>query len=84
MNQGLYSLIDDNEPKLGDNAPMKEILALNARKGKALSLICLSIEEDLKTLVREAITAKEAWNEIASSFEPTTRARLASLRAEFM
>ncbi len=45
MNQGLYSLIDDTEPKLGDDAPVKDILALNARKAKALSFICMSIED---------------------------------------
>jgi len=81
MHQGLFEIVDGTAVKPTE---AKAVNAYNMRDAKALSTICLSIEEDLKNLVLDCPTAKDAWDTISSNFEPMTRARIASLRTEFM
>lgn len=54
------------------------------KEGKALAIICLSIREDLKSIVYEAHTPSEAWKLLKTVFEPVSRARVARLRRNFM
>ena len=44
----------------------------------------MSIEEDLKNILHEATSPLEAWTLLKNTFEPSSRARIAALRRQFM
>lgn len=63
---------------------VKAAAQFKSKERKALAIICLSVEEDLKDLLHEATTPFSAWELLKNTFEPSSRARIAALRRQFM
>ncbi|XP_054721312.1 arylsulfatase I-like [Uloborus diversus] len=81
-NYDVFSVVDGTET-LAKGADEKETKSWKRRDSKAMSTICLLVDEELKNLVINSTSAKEAWDSLCKVFEPTTRARIAALRSEF-
>ena len=65
---------------LAGGASNQAINAFRKRDNKALSMICLAIEPDLKIYVRSAKNSKEAWNALANTFEEKTLSKIIQYR----
>ncbi|EZA61806.1 hypothetical protein X777_10289 [Ooceraea biroi] len=83
MDRDCWSFIDGSEPAIESNAPAKERREYLRRKNRAYTTIYLCIEENLRTLIEGTKEGKEAWRILRQNFEPSTRAKLATLIDEF-
>lgn len=84
LSQGLFGFIDATEPEPAAGASEAKRRTYKTRQAKALSIIYLSIEEELKSLVMEEETQVTVWKEISDVFQPTTSARIPASRKEFI
>ena len=57
---------------------------LKVKGRKALAIICLRVEEDLKNILHEATFPFEAWTLLKNSFKPSNRTRIAALKRQFI
>ncbi|GBN81850.1 hypothetical protein AVEN_56848-1 [Araneus ventricosus] len=83
LNLGLIEFVGKQEPVLDAEATKADKQNFELRKAKALSTICLSIDENLKSIVYNIDSPAAALQEIENVFEPRSRARIGALRAKF-
>ena len=71
IGKDLWDLVTGDEvlPEGASEATKK---AFKKKDNRALSTICLSINEDLQIYVRNAKSSKEAWDSLANTFEEKT------------
>ena len=79
IGKDLWELVTGGEV-LARGATNKAISEFRKRDNKALSLICLAIEPDLKIYVRSAKSSKEAWDALANTFEEKTLSKIIQYR----
>ncbi|GBL72856.1 Retrovirus-related Pol polyprotein from transposon RE1 [Araneus ventricosus] len=84
LNLGLIEFVDKQEPVLDAEATKADKQNFELRKAKALSTICLSIDENLKSIVYNIDSPVAALQEIENVFEPRSRARIRALRTKFL
>ena len=79
IGKDLWELVTGGEV-LARGATNKAISEFRKRDNKALSIICLAIEPDLKIYVRSAKSSKEAWDALANTFEEKTLSKIIQYR----
>ncbi|GBN17797.1 Retrovirus-related Pol polyprotein from transposon TNT 1-94 [Araneus ventricosus] len=84
LNLGLIEFVNKQEPVLDAEATKADKQNFELRKAKALSTICLSIDENLKSIVYNIDSPVAASQEIENVFEPRSRARIGTLRTKFL
>ncbi|GBO09441.1 hypothetical protein AVEN_12249-1 [Araneus ventricosus] len=85
LNLGLIEFVDKQEPVLDAEATKADKQNFELRKAKALSTICLSIDENLKSIVYNIDSPPAAaLQEIENVFGPRSRARIGALRTKFL
>lgn len=96
--EGLWGFIDGTEPTsppevaattkdelpAGVTTVSRREADYNRRKQKAASTIALAIEPQQQNLIMGLHDPKQMWEVLKSAFEPSSRARIAHLRSEFM
>ena len=79
MGKNLWEIVDGFEVLHGF-ATDGEVLKFKKRQNHALSTICLNVSRDLHIYVRNAKSAKEAWDNLANRFEEKFITRKLELR----
>ena len=74
--KNLWSIIEGTEVRPG---PDKDQRSFNERSQKALTIIFLNLNEDLKNAIENCECSKEAWQLIISHLMPDSRAAYFSL-----
>ncbi|GBM24386.1 hypothetical protein AVEN_167621-1 [Araneus ventricosus] len=82
--RGLIEFVDKQEPVLDVEATKADKQNFEFRKAKALSTICLSIDENLKSIVYNINSPADAFQEMENVFEPRSKARIGALRTKFL
>lgn len=82
MDRGLYGYITGTEVNPGEAG--KEFRHYIRGKEKALATIYLLLEEEQQMLVGDTEDPKDAWAMLKEAYEPSSRARIASLRLHFI
>ena len=67
---------------LGDDATEKVRNDFRRRDNKARSIICLSINSDLKIYIRNCKSSKEAWDSLQGHFEEKSMAKILMYRKQ--
>ena len=78
IGRDLWEIVEGSEV-LPEEATNKQAQEFRKRVNKALSLICLSVSDNLQIYVRNAKTGKEAWDSLQNHFEEKTLSRKVSL-----
>lgn len=83
--QGLYGFLDGSEvmPE-GEKVSERDKLEFDRRKQKASSIVAMCIEVEQQNLIMGTVDIQEMWKILKDTFEPTSRARIAALRTEFI
>ncbi|GBN05415.1 hypothetical protein AVEN_30810-1 [Araneus ventricosus] len=76
LNLGLIEFVDKQEPVLDAEATKAEKQNFELKKAKALSTICLSIDENLKSIIYNIDSPAAALQEIENVFERRSRTRI--------
>ena len=71
IGQDLWDLVQGLEV-LPEDANEKQREHFRKRTNKSLSIICLSVEEDLQIYVRDCASGREAWENLEGHFEEKT------------
>uniref|UniRef100_T1IQ85 CCHC-type domain-containing protein n=1 Tax=Strigamia maritima TaxID=126957 RepID=T1IQ85_STRMM len=83
MSEGLWGFVDETD-KLDDKATPKEKKKWEKRRNKTLGYIYIYVSETKKSNIDECKTPKESWDELQRIYEPSSRARQAQKRREFL
>lgn len=83
MEKGCWDFITGKEKPLPDDATERDKLAYSLRKQRAFTTIYMGIERKYQALIADTEDGKTAWETLKVNFEPTSRARLASLVDDF-
>ncbi|GBM72435.1 hypothetical protein AVEN_198001-1 [Araneus ventricosus] len=84
LNLGLIEFVNKQEPVLDAEATKADKQNFELRKAKAVSTICLSIDENLKSIVYNIDSPVAALQEIKNVFESRSRARIGAPRTKFL
>ncbi|GBM26209.1 hypothetical protein AVEN_22770-1 [Araneus ventricosus] len=76
--------VDKQEPVLDAEATKADKQNFELRRAKAPSTICLSIDENLKSIVYNIDSSAAALQKIENVFEPRSRARIGALGTKFL
>ena len=79
IGKDLWEIVTGGEVLAG-GATNQAINSFRKRDNKALSIICLAIEADLKIYVRSAKSSKEAWDALENTFEEKTLSKIIQYR----
>ena len=74
----LWEIVEGSEV-LPEEATHKQQQEFRKRVNKSLSLICLSVSDNLQIYVRNAKSGKEAWDSLQNHFEEKTLSRKVGL-----
>ena len=81
IGRDLWDIVTGDEI-VGLDATVNQINNFRKRDNKALSIICLSINQDLKIYVRNCKTSKEAWDSLQGHFEEKSMAKILMYRKQ--
>jgi len=84
MAQGVLGILDGTDTAPAASEAEKEKRLYNQRKMKAQGIICRSVSVELRSIVANTTSAKEAWDALAAVFRPASRALKAKMRREFL
>ncbi|GBN53752.1 hypothetical protein AVEN_150632-1 [Araneus ventricosus] len=84
LNLGLIEFVDKQELVLDAEAIKADKQNFELRKAKALYTICLSIDENLKSIVYNMDAPAAALQEFENVFEPRSKARIGALKTKFL
>lgn len=79
MDRGLYGYVTSTETDPGPDS--RDYLR---NKDKAMATIYLQAEEEQQMLIGDIEDPIEAWKTLGDAYEPSSRARIASLRLQFI
>uniref|UniRef100_T1IYK5 CCHC-type domain-containing protein n=1 Tax=Strigamia maritima TaxID=126957 RepID=T1IYK5_STRMM len=83
MSEGLWGFVDETD-KLDNKATPKEKKKWEKRRNRTLGYIYIYVSEAKKSNIDECKTPKESWDELQRIYEPSSRARQAQKRREFL
>ena len=81
IGKDLWDIVQGTEV-LADDATEKARNDFRKRDNKARSIICLSINSDLKIYVRNCNSSKEAWESLQGHFEEKTMSKILMYRKQ--
>ncbi|GBO21352.1 hypothetical protein AVEN_130252-1 [Araneus ventricosus] len=84
LNLGLIEFVDKQKSVLDAEAIKADKQKFELRKAKALSTICLSIDENLKSNVYNIDAPAAALQEFEIVFEPRSKPRIGALKIKFL
>ncbi|GBN72793.1 hypothetical protein AVEN_90062-1 [Araneus ventricosus] len=83
MEKGCWQFILGTEKPCSEGASDREQLAYELRKQRSYTTIYIGVERKYQALIADTEDGKTAWDTLKANFEPSSRARLASLVDDF-